>query len=51
MYEHLRDASLEAREEAIRRAMSGLGLADQRTAIALLKTLGVEAAALPITGS
>ena len=37
--------------EAIRRAMSGLGLADQRTAIALLKTLGVEAAALPITGS
>jgi MarR family 2-MHQ and catechol resistance regulon transcriptional repressor len=40
-----------AHAEAIRRAMSGLGLADQRTAIALLKTLGVEAAALPITGS
>lgn len=37
--------------EAIRRAMSGLGLADQRSAIALLKTLGVEAEALPITPS
>ena len=32
--------------EAIRRAMSGLGLADQREAITLLKTLGTEAAAL-----
>lgn len=32
--------------EAIRRAMSGLGLADQRTVIALLKTLGTEAEAL-----
>lgn len=32
--------------EAIRRAMSGLGLADQRAAIELLKTLGIEAAAL-----
>ena len=32
--------------EAIRRAMSGLGLGDQRTAIELLKTLGIEAAAL-----
>jgi MarR family 2-MHQ and catechol resistance regulon transcriptional repressor len=32
--------------EAIRRAMSGLGLADQRAAIELLKKLGVEAAAL-----
>jgi MarR family 2-MHQ and catechol resistance regulon transcriptional repressor len=32
--------------EAIRRAMSGLGAADQRAAIELLKTLGVEAAAL-----
>lgn len=38
--------------EAIRRAMSGLGLADQREAIALLKTLGREAEALaPIPGS
>jgi MarR family transcriptional regulator, 2-MHQ and catechol-resistance regulon repressor len=35
-----------AHAEAIRRAMSGLGLADQRKAIALLKTLGTEAAAL-----
>jgi len=32
--------------EAIRRAMSGLGLADQRAVTALLKTLGTEAAAL-----
>ena len=32
--------------EAIRRAMSGLGLADQRAVIDLLKTLGTEAAAL-----
>ncbi len=32
--------------EAIRRAMSGLGLADQREAIALLRTLGREAEAL-----
>ena len=32
--------------EVIRRAMSGLGLADQRKAIALLRTLGTEAAAL-----
>ncbi|MEY4608542.1 MAG: hypothetical protein RL625_759 [Gemmatimonadota bacterium] len=36
--------------EAIRRAMSGLGLADQRQAIALLKTLGTEAAGLPPAG-
>jgi len=35
-----------AHAEAIRRAMSGLGLADQREVIALLKTLGTEAAAL-----
>ena len=32
--------------EAIRRAMSGLGLADQRTVTELLKTLGTEAEAL-----
>lgn len=32
--------------EAIRRAMSGLGLADQRQLIGLLRTLGREAAAL-----
>jgi MarR family 2-MHQ and catechol resistance regulon transcriptional repressor len=32
--------------EVIRRAMAGLGLADQRKAIALLKALGTEAAAL-----
>ena len=37
--------------ESIRRAMSGLGLADQRAAIALLKTLGTEAEALPIAPS
>jgi len=37
-----------AHADAIRRAMSGLGLADQRAAIALLKTLGTEAEALPI---
>jgi len=35
--------------EAIRRAVSGLGLADQRAATALLKTLGTEAASLPPT--
>lgn len=35
--------------EAIRRAMSGLGLADQRAATALLRTLGIEAAALATT--
>lgn len=34
--------------EAIRRAVSGLGLPDQRAASALLKVLGTEAAALPI---
>lgn len=33
--------------EAIRRAVSGLGLPDQRAASALLKVLGTEAAALP----
>lgn len=32
--------------EALRRAMSGLGLADQRAATDLIRTLGVEAAAL-----
>jgi len=32
--------------DAIRRAMSGLGLADQRTVTELLKTLGTEAEAL-----
>ncbi len=32
--------------EAIRRAMAGLGLADQRKVTALLKTLGTEAATL-----
>ena len=37
-----------AHAESIRRAMSGLGLADQRAAITLLKTLGTEAEALPI---
>jgi MarR family 2-MHQ and catechol resistance regulon transcriptional repressor len=35
-----------AHAEVIRRAMSGLGLADQRKVTALLKTLGTEAAAL-----
>ena len=32
--------------EAIRRSLSGLGLADQRTVTALLRTLGTEAASL-----
>lgn len=37
--------------EAIRRAMSGLGLADQRAATELLRTLGTEAAGLaPLDG-
>jgi MarR family 2-MHQ and catechol resistance regulon transcriptional repressor len=36
--------------EAIRRAMSGLGLADQRAATVLLRTLGTEAAALAPAG-
>ncbi len=36
--------------EVIRRAMSGLGLADQRTAIDLLRTLGREAAELSLPG-
>jgi MarR family 2-MHQ and catechol resistance regulon transcriptional repressor len=35
-----------AHAEVIRRALSGLGLADQRKVAALLKTLGTEAAAL-----
>jgi MarR family transcriptional regulator, 2-MHQ and catechol-resistance regulon repressor len=35
-----------AHAEVIRRATAGLGLADQRKAIALLKALGTEAAAL-----
>jgi MarR family 2-MHQ and catechol resistance regulon transcriptional repressor len=35
-----------AHAEVIRRAMSGLGLADQRALTALLKTLGTEAEAL-----
>ena len=34
--------------DAIRRAVSGLGLADQRAVTALLKALGTEAADLPI---
>lgn len=34
--------------EVIRRALSGLGLADQRRATELLRTLGTEAAALPL---
>lgn len=34
--------------EAIRRSMSGLGLADQRAAVALMRTLGTEAAALAL---
>lgn len=34
--------------EVLRRAMSGLGAADQRKAIELLRTLGTEAAALPL---
>lgn len=36
--------------EAIRRAMSGLGLADQRQATELLRVLGQEAAALSLPG-
>jgi MarR family 2-MHQ and catechol resistance regulon transcriptional repressor len=36
--------------EALRRAMSGLGAADQRKAIELMRTLGTEAAALPVQG-
>ena len=36
--------------EAIRRAMSGLGLADQRKATDLLRVLGREAAALSLPG-
>jgi MarR family 2-MHQ and catechol resistance regulon transcriptional repressor len=36
--------------EAIRRAMSGLGLADQRELIDLLRVLGQEAAALSLPG-
>ncbi len=36
--------------EAIRRATAGLGLADQREIIELLKTLGTEAAALELPG-
>ena len=37
--------------EAIRRAVAGLGLADQRKAIELLKSLGTEAAALDPAGA
>jgi MarR family 2-MHQ and catechol resistance regulon transcriptional repressor len=37
--------------EAIRRAMSGLGLGDQRRMIELLKTLGTEAQALELPGN
>lgn len=37
--------------EAIRRAMSGLGLADQRQATELLRVLGQEAAALSLPGA
>lgn len=33
--------------DVVRRAMSGLGIADQRKLIELLRTLGTEAAALP----
>lgn len=36
--------------EVIRRAISGLGLADQRTAVDLLRTLGREAAGLSVPG-
>lgn len=37
--------------EVIRRAMAGLGLADQRKLIELLKTLGLEAAAMELPGA
>ena len=40
-----------AHAEAIRRATAGLGLADQRKIIELLKTLGTEAAALELPGN
>ncbi len=36
--------------EVIRRAISGLGLADQRQATDLLRTLGHEASALSVPG-
>ena len=39
-----------AHAEAIRRAMSGLGLADQREATDLLRVLGREASALSLPG-
>jgi MarR family transcriptional regulator, 2-MHQ and catechol-resistance regulon repressor len=47
----LMDEIFPGHAEAIRRAMSGLGLADQRQAIELLKTLGTEAAALDLPGN
>ena len=39
-----------AHAEAVRRAVAGLGLADQRQATALLRVLGHEATALPVLG-
>jgi MarR family 2-MHQ and catechol resistance regulon transcriptional repressor len=41
------DTAFPGHAEAIRRAMSGLGLADQRAVTTLLRTLGTEAEALP----
>jgi MarR family 2-MHQ and catechol resistance regulon transcriptional repressor len=39
-----------AHAEAVRRAVAGLGLADQRQATELLRVLGHESAALPVLG-
>lgn len=39
-----------AHAEAVRRAVAGLGLADQREATELMRVLGHEAAALPLRG-
>jgi len=46
----LMDEIFPGHAEAIRRAMSGLGLADQREATDLLRVLGHEAAALSLPG-
>ena len=47
----LMDRIFPAHAEVIRRAMAGLGLADQRKITELLKALGTEAAALELPGN
>lgn len=48
---HLMQQIFPGHADVIRRALSGLGLADQRKAIQLLRTLGTEAEAMGLPGT